>query len=86
MPLTYTGPLGELSLLRRAGGVGRCRTLEDIVSGISPGKRIICVSSAVALAGLSDTITEEAVSGDSAGETPLGLTARPLIKRRLPSG
>lgn len=35
--------------------------------------RSICVSSTVALAGLSDTITEESVSCDSAEETPQGL-------------
>lgn len=43
------------------------------MSGVSPEKRSICVSSSVALAGLSDTITEEPVSCDSAGETPQGL-------------
>lgn len=55
------------------GGEGRHRTLERIVSDVSPEKRSICVSSSVALAGLSHTITEEPVSCDSAGETPRGL-------------
>lgn len=40
--------------------------------GLSPQERSICVSSSAALAGLSDTITEELVSCDSAGETPPG--------------
>lgn len=39
------------------------------VPAVPPEKRSICVSSSVALAGLSDTITEEPVSCDSAGET-----------------
>lgn len=43
------------------------------MSGVSPEKQSICVSSSVALAGLSDTITEEPVSCDSARETPQGL-------------
>jgi len=43
------------------------------VPDISPEKWSICVSPSVALAGLSDTIKEETVSGDSAGETPQGL-------------
>lgn len=55
------------------GGEGRHRTSRGIVSDVSPEKRSICVSSSVALAGLSDTITEEPVSCDSAGETPRGL-------------
>lgn len=60
------------------------------MSDISPRKKKktqrICVSSSVALAGLSDTITEEPVSRDGAGETPRGLAGEALIKRRLPSG
>lgn len=44
-----------------------------IVLGVSPEMQRICVSSSVGLAGLSDTITEESVSSDSAGETPQGL-------------
>lgn len=56
------------------------------MSDVSPEKRSICVSSYVALAVLSDTITEEPVSCDSAGETPQGLAHWALIKRRLPSG
>lgn len=53
--------------------------------GISPERRSICVSSSVALACLSDTITEEPVSCDSAGETPQGPAGEALIKRGLPS-
>lgn len=60
-------------LLHREGREGRHWTRGGIALGVSPEKRRICVSSSVALAGLSDTITEESVSSDSAGETPQGL-------------
>lgn len=48
-------------------------------------KRSIRVSSSVALAGLSHTITEQSVSSDSPGQTPPGLVGWALIKRRLPT-
>ena len=49
------------------------RDLGSSCMGFSPEKWSICVSSSLAVAGLSDTITEEPVSCDSAGETPQGL-------------
>lgn len=55
------------------GRAGRHRTAGGGGSAISIEKWSICVSSTVALAGLSDSITEEAVSCESAGKTPLGL-------------
>lgn len=48
-------------------------------------KKRIRVTSSVAQAGLSDTITEESVSSDSSGQTPQGLAGWALIKRRLPT-
>lgn len=54
------------------GRKGRLGTWGGIVLNIFPEKRSICVSFSAAVAGLSDTITEEYVSCDLAGETPQG--------------
>lgn len=69
------GWLGSLMILLALRGRRReARDLREELCRASLLKnRSICVSSTVALAGLSDTITEESVSCDSAEETPQGL-------------
>ncbi|TNN79483.1 hypothetical protein EYF80_010297 [Liparis tanakae] len=65
-------------------GVGEELCRASLLKKKKKEKRSICVSSSVALAGLSDTITEEPVSRDSAAAEPSPREDSPPETQRTP--